>query len=64
MSKQHYDKVASYLTGDLDLIYGGETSEGRYVHPTIVDVDSNDAKVAREEIFGPVLAAITVDSLK
>lgn len=64
VSKQHYTKVASYLTDDLKVIYGGQTSEGRYVHPTIVDVESNDAKLAREEIFGPILAVITVDSLK
>jgi 4-(gamma-glutamylamino)butanal dehydrogenase len=64
VSKQHYDKVASYLAGDNNVIYGGQTSEGRYVHPTIIDVASNDMKHAREEIFGPVLAVITVDSLK
>ncbi|SAK53373.1 aldehyde dehydrogenase [Caballeronia hypogeia] len=64
VSKQHYEKVESYLSGDINLLFGGETSEGRYVHPTIVDVESNDAKLAREEIFGPILSVITVDSLK
>ncbi|RDV00272.1 aldehyde dehydrogenase [Trinickia dinghuensis] len=63
VSQQHYTKVASYLTGDVKVLYGGQTSEGRYVHPTIVEVESNDAKHAREEIFGPILTVITVDSL-
>ncbi|SAL74634.1 aldehyde dehydrogenase [Caballeronia arvi] len=64
VSRQHYEKVASYLSGDINVLHGGQTSEGRYVHPTIIDVESNDAKHAREEIFGPVLAVITVDSLQ
>ncbi|SAL01407.1 aldehyde dehydrogenase [Caballeronia calidae] len=64
VSRQHYEKVQSYLTGDVKVLFGGETSEGRYVHPTIIDVESNDAKHAREEIFGPILSVITVDSLQ
>ncbi|WP_233850009.1 aldehyde dehydrogenase [Paraburkholderia sp. HD33-4] len=64
VSRQHYEKVQSYLTGDMKVLFGGQTSEGRYVHPTIIEVDSNDAKHAREEIFGPILSVITVDSLQ
>jgi 4-(gamma-glutamylamino)butanal dehydrogenase len=64
VSRQHYEKVQSYLTGDAKVLFGGQTSEGRYVHPTIIEVESNDAKHAREEIFGPVLSVITVDSLQ
>lgn len=64
ISPQHYEKVASYLTDDVKVLYGGQTSEGRYVHPTIIEVESNDAKHAREEIFGPILTVITVDSLQ
>ncbi|WP_175779478.1 aldehyde dehydrogenase [Burkholderia anthina] len=64
VSNQHYEKVQSYLSGENAVLYGGQTSEGRYVHPTILDVASNDAKHAREEIFGPILSVITVDSLQ
>ena len=64
VSRQHYEKVQSYLSDDINVLFGGQTSEGRYVHPTIIDVESNDAKPAREEIFGPILSVITVDSLK
>ena len=62
VSPEHYGKVASYL-GDGKVLHGGETSEDRYVHPTIFEVPGNDARPAREEIFGPVLSVITVDSL-
>jgi gamma-glutamyl-gamma-aminobutyraldehyde dehydrogenase len=64
VSPQHYEKVQSYLSGDINVLCGGQTSEGRYVHPTIIDVESNDAKHAREEIFGPILSVITVSSLQ
>jgi gamma-glutamyl-gamma-aminobutyraldehyde dehydrogenase len=64
VSQQHYEKVRSYLSDDIKVLYGGETSEGRYVHPTIIDVESNEVKHAREEIFGPILSVITVNSLQ
>ncbi|RQZ12362.1 aldehyde dehydrogenase family protein [Burkholderia sp. Bp9031] len=64
VSAQHYEKVQSYLGGDTTVLYGGQTSEGRYVHPTIIDVANNDAKHAREEIFGPILSVITVDGMQ
>lgn len=64
VSQQHYEKVKSYLSGNYTVLYGGQTSEGRYVHPTIIDVANNNAKHAREEIFGPILSVITVDGMQ
>lgn len=64
VSTDHFKKVSSYLGQGESVLYGGETSAGRYVHPTILDVSSNDARPAKEEIFGPVLSVITVRSLK
>ncbi|MBN8631715.1 MAG: aldehyde dehydrogenase [Rhodobacterales bacterium] len=60
VSKQHFDKVASYLDKGPKVILGGKAEKG-FVEPTILDV-SRDAKQAKEEIFGPVLAVLTVDS--
>jgi aldehyde dehydrogenase (NAD+) len=37
---------------------GGELSSGYFVEPTVVTGVSNDMRVAREEIFGPVLSVI------
>ena len=40
---------------------GGELSQGNFVNPTLfADVD-NSMKVAREEVFGPVLVAMPFD---
>lgn len=62
VSRDHFKKVSSYLgqAARKQILMGGKSSDGNYVEPTIVDVDSNAAKLAREEIFGPVLSVITV----
>lgn len=38
------------------LLYGGKRvgDKGYYFEPTIFEVADNDAKIAQEEIFGPV----------
>lgn len=60
VSKQHFEKVASYLEKGPKVILGGKADKG-FVEPTILEV-ARDAKQAREEIFGPVLSVLTVDS--
>lgn len=64
VSTAHFDKVCGYLkkAKKSEIIMGGQDSEGAFVEPTIVDMASNDAPLAREEIFGPVLSVITVSS--
>ncbi|TIL54644.1 MAG: aldehyde dehydrogenase family protein, partial [Mesorhizobium sp.] len=37
-------------------------AKGGFVEPTILDVSDRDAKVVREEIFGPILTVLTVES--
>jgi len=51
------------------LVAGGErarvgSGKGFFVQPTVFDGVRNDMTVAREEIFGPVLAAIEFDDLE
>jgi gamma-glutamyl-gamma-aminobutyraldehyde dehydrogenase len=60
VSKAHYDKVSSYLGKGPKVLMGGKADAG-FVEPTILEV-ARDAKQAREEIFGPVLSVLTVDS--
>jgi len=40
-----------------------EETGGYYVEPTIFDAVSNDMRIAREEIFGPVLSSSSFDEL-
>src|SRR5690349_210476 len=71
VSKEQYDRVLSYLDigkKEAKVASGGGRSEkfakGYYVQPTIFyDVD-NSARIAREEIFGPVAAVIPFDDEK
>lgn len=64
VSEAHFSKVCGYLeqareTG-FDVLLGGQSRDGNIVEPTIVRVPDNNATMAREEIFGPVLSVITV----
>ena len=64
-----YDKVLSYLQMARDdgarLLAGGgpaaspELQDGLFIRPTLFDAVAPTARVAQEEIFGPVLVAIT-----
>jgi acyl-CoA reductase-like NAD-dependent aldehyde dehydrogenase len=65
------DRVLGYIEAGTSegaaLHLGGsrvrEETGGYYVEPTIFDAVSNDMRIAREEIFGPVLSAISFDEL-
>jgi gamma-glutamyl-gamma-aminobutyraldehyde dehydrogenase len=61
VDKEHFKKVSAYLKGGKAIV-GGKTEQGRYVLPTVIDAVKPDDKLAREEVFGPVLAVITVRS--
>lgn len=58
VSAQQRDTVASYVDGEA--VWQGETPSGRgyWFPPTILAPVSNDDRVAREEVFGPVVAVI------
>lgn len=60
VSQAHFDKVCSYLGKGPKVVMGGGAKDG-FVEPTILEVKA-DAPQAREEIFGPVLSVLTVDS--
>ena len=59
---RHVAEVLAGMTGEVPPIGGArarEESGGYFVEPTIFDAVSNEMRIAREEIFGPVLSAIT-----
>jgi betaine-aldehyde dehydrogenase len=68
VSKEQYDRVTAYLEvgkKEAKVAIGGgrakQFGKGYYVEPTIFyDVD-NSARIAREEIFGPVASVIPFD---
>jgi acyl-CoA reductase-like NAD-dependent aldehyde dehydrogenase len=60
ISAQHRETVASFVDGDP--LFRGEIPNGRgYWFPCTLIEASNDDRVAREEVFGPVAALIPFD---
>jgi gamma-glutamyl-gamma-aminobutyraldehyde dehydrogenase len=70
IERPHLDKVLGYIATGRDegarVVAGGvrtlEETGGYFVAPTILDDVRNTMAVAREEIFGPVISTIPVDS--
>lgn len=69
VSQKAYDGIVSYIDvgkREGSLIMGGQfdDSEGFFIMPTIFEGIAPDARLAQEEIFGPVLAAMKVCSFE
>ncbi len=66
ISQSQYDKITEYInigkSEGAELVYGGgrpsALQNGNFLQPTIFSQVSNDMRIAREEIFGPVLSVI------
>ncbi len=70
----HMEKVLSYVDAAREdgakVAVGGKRhaggpgidAAGNYVHPTLFTEANNNMRIAREEIFGPVLTAISFDT--
>lgn len=68
ISRQHLHKVRDYVQIGIDqgakLVLGGtppsnpECAQGNYLLPTVFDQVTMNMKIAREEIFGPVVAVL------
>ncbi|TDE35335.1 aldehyde dehydrogenase [Actinomadura sp. 6K520] len=65
-SEEHYAKVMDYIDGvpgdGGKLATGGAGGEGLFVRPTVVLDAPPDARVRREEIFGPVVVVTPFDT--
>ena len=66
ISQKQKQRVLGYIASgknDAKIVYGGEEpaglEKGHFVGPTIFDQVQNSMKIAREEIFGPVLSVLT-----
>ncbi|WP_078553449.1 alpha-ketoglutaric semialdehyde dehydrogenase GucD [Bacillus alkalicellulosilyticus] len=73
-SESQLNTVLSYIKKGKEegahLVYGGNQissealANGFFVEPTIFDNTTNDMIIAQEEIFGPVLALLKVDTIE
>ncbi len=71
VSKKQYDKIIDLIKSGISegatLLAGGperpkELEKGYFIKPTIFTDVSNDMRIAKEEIFGPVLSIIPFES--
>lgn len=67
INEHAYKSITGYVEiarQEGNIVYGGNYSdtEGYYIEPTVVRDIARDARIANEEIFGPVLAVIKVES--
>eukprot|EP00980_Cylindrotheca_fusiformis_P019090 scaffold6440_cov124-Cylindrotheca_fusiformis.AAC.4 len=66
----HYERVMNYVKQgmedpDVELVHGGrgyEENGGYFVEPTVFVCHNDDASIARNEIFGPVMTILPFDS--
>ncbi|UCG76332.1 MAG: aldehyde dehydrogenase family protein [Gemmatimonadota bacterium] len=70
VSEKQMNTVLGYIQKGVaegaELVTGGRRADvgpGYFVHPTVFDGVTNDMTIAREEIFGPVLATLTFDEV-
>jgi acyl-CoA reductase-like NAD-dependent aldehyde dehydrogenase len=72
VSAEQRDRVMAYIDSGreegAELVVGGEAaladSGGYFVAPTLFSTTSDELRIAREEIFGPVLVATPYDTLE
>lgn len=79
-SKAHHEKVVSYIrhgieTDQATLLYGGDTSpnavkvpaalkDGYWIQPTVFTDCTDDMKIVKEEIFGPVMSILPYNTVE
>eukprot|EP01112_Ceratiomyxa_fruticulosa_P002763 TRINITY_DN1296_c0_g1_i2.p1 TRINITY_DN1296_c0_g1~~TRINITY_DN1296_c0_g1_i2.p1 ORF type:complete len:511 (-),score=87.97 TRINITY_DN1296_c0_g1_i2:106-1488(-) len=69
VSERHAKRLATLLDADRDkIIYGGDVDlKDKYISPTLLYFEGdaiNNSQLMHEEIFGPILPIISVDSLE
>jgi len=63
ISDRHFSRLTDMLSGAEILSGGRFETEFRYIEPTIVEVYDFSHRLMQEEIFGPILPVLSVDSL-
>jgi gamma-glutamyl-gamma-aminobutyraldehyde dehydrogenase len=69
ISNEQHEKIIAYIDSatkeGAQLIHGGKaimSGDGLFIEPTVFDHVTQDMTIAKEEIFGPVLGIMTVES--
>jgi len=58
INENHFSRLSELLR-EGEVIFGGKTNRGRlYISPTLIEEIPEDAKIMKEEIFGPLLPVL------
>jgi aldehyde dehydrogenase (NAD+) len=64
VSAKAFERVSGYLKDGVVRHGGRADATDRYIEPTLLDGVATDSAVMREEIFGPVLPIIEIESME
>jgi aldehyde dehydrogenase (NAD+) len=65
VNARHHRRLMALLPGSGEVVAGGAADENdRYIAPTVLKNVPPDSKVMGEEIFGPILPVLKVDSVE
>lgn len=64
INERQFDRLEKYLSNG-KLLVGGKTDKAdMYIEPTLLEINSADEPIMKEEIFGPILPIISFDKME
>jgi acyl-CoA reductase-like NAD-dependent aldehyde dehydrogenase len=63
VTSRHFDRLRGLMRGGTPIIGGDVIADDRYIAPTVLDNVDMSSQLMNEEIFGPLLPVIGVDSV-
>ncbi len=64
INDKHFKRLAAMIVDGI-IITGGQTDEEtRYIAPTLIEIDDMEHPLMQDEIFGPILPAISIGSME
>ena len=63
INERHHQRLVNYLDGQQIAFGGDRNDEDKYLGPTLVSDPDPDSPLMQEEIFGPILPILTVESM-
>lgn len=64
VNRRHFDRLADLLESGTVALGGRRDRDDRYIEPTVLTGVTPEQPVMREEIFGPILPILRIDSLE
>ncbi|GLR72432.1 aldehyde dehydrogenase [Agaribacter marinus] len=62
INERHFERLRSYLAGQ-NIVWGGNSAKAeKFIEPTIVLNPDSESKLMQDEIFGPILPILCMDS--